>query len=56
MDDAIAIAIIENVVREQLEPYDEELGMRPRKVIADQVAREAWRRLKRDLRIEPTKP
>ena len=45
MDAAIAHAIIENVVMEQLAEYREELTIGQMKVIADQVAREAWRRL-----------
>ena len=51
MDDAVAIAIIENAVREQLDAYQDELTLGQMKLIADQVAREAWRRLKRDLQI-----
>ena len=49
MDDAIAHDIIERVVREQLAAYSEELNLGQAKLIADQVAREVWRRLKRDL-------
>lgn len=45
MTAAECIAIIEAVVLEQLAEHDEELTTAQRKVIADQIAREAWRRL-----------
>lgn len=54
MDDAIAEEIVRQVAREHLAAYDAELGIRPRQIIADQIAREAWRRLKRDLRKSTT--
>lgn len=49
MDDAVAIDIIERTAMEQLATHREELTTGQMKVIADQIAREAWRRLKRDL-------
>ena len=47
MDAAIAHDIIERVVMEQLAEYRDELTMGQMKLIANQVAREAWRRLNR---------
>lgn len=50
MDDAVAATIIEGVAREQLAVYREELTEHQIMLVSDQIAREAWRRLKRDLR------
>lgn len=55
MDPAVAhqrkrtIAVIEAIAMEQLSEYGDELSLGQRKVISDQIAREAWRRLNQDL-------
>jgi len=43
------IAVIEAVALEQLAEHEDQLSAGQRKVIADQIAREAWRRLNQDL-------